>query len=231
MWHSTLLDDQSVTKLRNLLMRRPPSNRCFFREICTSRPQRANVVSKMVLLFIFMCTVIHWKTIEMAVSRLFSVFGSCSWIPTAMVKHDGAVWFRILVDYLVNLVTFFFCVKWRRVCVCTTVAMQLVLLAPLAFHTDFGCDACRTTENFTVARFYLSIGFMCVSSWNFIFTFSTMQHSFTSLFFLFSFCLSHSLRSILLSALFLCVYFQFSSCGFALFFGVSECVATFKTGK
>lgn len=40
-------------------------------------------------------------------------------------------------------------------------------------------------KKFVVARFYLSIGFMyvCVSNWNFICTFSTMQHSFSSLLF------------------------------------------------
>lgn len=72
-----------------------------------------------------------------------------------------------------------------------------------------------------------------------LFSYATLVH-FSFLFFSrHSFCFRHSLSLFfsLLNSAFCCrfllrfCFLWFSSCGFVHFFGVSECVATFKTGK
>lgn len=60
------------------------------------------------------------KLLKKRFSNCLVSFGSCSSIPNVTVRMHCVVWFEILVDYLVNLVTFFFCVNRFK---CTNVYM------------------------------------------------------------------------------------------------------------
>lgn len=104
----------------------------------------------------------HWKTIWNGCFQIVQ----CLWCLFLNSQCDcedpwcGAIWFEILVDYLVNLVTFFFCVK-RFKCVTRDRAMQLWFCwGSISIQCD--SSARETWKKFTVARFYLSIRFMCI---------------------------------------------------------------------